>query len=50
MWGAVIGDITGSRFEGSRGSPKDFDLFHQHCSYTDDPGDDAAEAGRILAA
>ena len=36
MWGAVIGDIAGSRFEGSRGGPKDFDLFHRHCSYTDD--------------
>ena len=50
MWGAAIGDIAGSRFEGSRGGPKDFDLFHKHCSCTDDPGDDAAKAGRILAA
>ena len=36
MWGAVIGDIVGSRFEGSRGGPKDFDLFHRRCTYTDD--------------
>ena len=36
MWGAVIGDIAGSRFEGSRGGPKDFELFHRHCTYTDD--------------
>ena len=36
MWGAVIGDIAGSRFEGSPGCPKDFELFHRHCTYTDD--------------
>ena len=36
MWGAVIGDIAGSRFEGSRGGPKDFQLFHSRCTYTDD--------------
>ena len=36
MWGAVIGDIAGSRFEGSRGGPKDFELFHRRCTYTDD--------------
>ena len=36
MWGAVIGDIAGSRFEGSRGGPKDFELFHRLCTYTDD--------------
>ena len=36
MWGAVIGDIAGSRFEGSRGGSKDFDLFHRLCTYTDD--------------
>ena len=29
MWGAVIGDIAGSRFEGSRGGPKDSELFHR---------------------
>ena len=36
MWGAVIGDIAGSRFEGSRGGPKDFELFHPRCTFTDD--------------
>ena len=36
MWGAVVGDIAGSRFEGSRGGPKDFHLFHRRCTYTDD--------------
>ena len=36
MWGTVIGDIAGSRFEGSRGGPKDFELFHRRCTYTDD--------------
>ena len=36
MWGAVVGDIAGSRFEGSRGIPTDFELFHRRCTYTDD--------------
>ena len=36
MWGAVIGDIAGSRFEGSRCSPKSFELFHRRCMFTDD--------------
>ena len=36
MWGALIGDIAGSRFEGSRGGPKDFELFHRRCTFTDD--------------
>ena len=36
MWGAVLGDIVGSRFEGSRGGRKDFELFHRRCTYTDD--------------
>ena len=36
MWGTVVGDIAGSRFEGSRGGPKDFELFHRLCTYTDD--------------
>ena len=36
MWGAVIGDIAGSRFEGSRGGPKTFELFHRRCTFTDD--------------
>ena len=48
MWGAVIGDIAGSRFEGSRGGPKDFELFHPHCMYTDDTVCTAAVADIIL--
>ena len=31
MRGAVIGDIAGSRFEGNRGGPKNFQLFHPRC-------------------
>ena len=48
MWGAVIGDIAGSRFEGSRGGPKDFELFHRLCAYTDDTVCTAAVADIIL--
>ena len=36
MWGAVVGDIAGSRFEGSRGGQKGFEFFHRRCTYTDD--------------
>ena len=48
MWGAVVGDIAGSRFEGSRGGPKDFELFHRLCTYTDDTVCTAAIADIIL--
>lgn len=48
MWGAVIGDIAGSRFEGSRGCPKDFELFHRRCTYTDDTVCTAAIAHIIV--
>ena len=48
MWGAVIGDIAGSRFEGSRGGPKSFEFFHQHCRYTDDTVCTAAVADIIV--
>ena len=48
MWGAVVGDIAGSRFEGSRGGPKDFELFHRLCMYTDDTVCTAAVADIIL--
>ena len=48
MWGAVVGDIAGSRFEGSRGGPKDFELFHRLCAYTDDTVCTAAVADIIL--
>jgi len=37
MYGAIIGDIVGSRFEFDRGPwTKDFELFTKKCSYTDD--------------
>ena len=48
MWGAVIGDIAGSRFEGRRGGPKDFELFHRLCTYTDDTVCTAAIADMIV--
>ena len=48
MWGAVVGDIAGSRFEGSRGGPKDFELFHRLCTYTDDTVCTAAIADIIV--
>ena len=48
MWGAVVGDIVGSRFEGSRGTPKGFELFHRLCTYTDDTVCTAAVAEIIV--
>ena len=48
MWGAVTGDIAGSRFEGSCSGRKDFELFHRLCPYTDDTGCTAAVAEIIL--
>ena len=49
MWGAVIGDIfAGSRFEGSRGGPKDFHLFHRRCTYRDDTVCTVAVADIVL--
>ena len=36
MMGAIIGDIVGSRFEGTGLQKKDFDLFTQRCRATDD--------------
>ena len=48
MWGAIIGDIAGSRFEGSRGCPKTFELFHRRCTFTDDTVCTAAIAHIIV--
>ena len=48
MWGAVIGDIAGSRFEGSRGCPKTFEIFHRRCTFTDDTVCTAAIAHIIV--
>lgn len=38
LWGAVVGDIVGSRFEFDKYNikTKDFDLFHEDCEWTDD--------------
>lgn len=36
MIGAIIGDITGSRFEWKNHRSKDFELFTDECSFTDD--------------
>ena len=48
MWGAVIGDIAGSRFEGSRGCPKTFELLHRRCTFTDNTVCTAAIAHIIV--
>lgn len=36
MYGAIIGDIVGSRFEFNNIKTKDFKFFHEDCSFTDD--------------
>ena len=36
MLGAIIGDITGSRFEFRNHKGKDFEIFHEDCEFTDD--------------
>ena len=36
MFGAIIGDVVGSRFEFDNHKSKDFDLFHKECIFTDD--------------
>jgi hypothetical protein len=36
MLGAIAGDIIGSRFEGHPAPPRDFELFHPACRFTDD--------------
>lgn len=36
MYGAIIGDIVGSRFEFNNIKTKDFEFFHPKCYYTDD--------------
>jgi ADP-ribosylglycohydrolase len=36
MWGAIIGDIIGSRFEHHNIKTKKFQLFHEDCRFTDD--------------
>lgn len=48
MWGAIIGDIIGSRFEWDRIKTKEFDLFGPGCEYTDDSVCTAAVARALL--
>jgi len=48
MWGAVIGDIVGSRFEFDPQKSKDFEFFHPDCHFTDDTVCTAAIAEIIL--
>lgn len=36
MYGAIIGDIVGSRFEWNNIKTKQFELFHDSCRFTDD--------------
>ncbi|HEL1640721.1 TPA: ADP-ribosylglycohydrolase family protein [Streptococcus suis] len=48
MFGAIIGDVIGSRFEGRDIKSKDFDLFHPNCRFTDDSVMTAAVAASFL--
>ncbi|SES86228.1 ADP-ribosylglycohydrolase family protein [Prevotella sp. kh1p2] len=48
MLGAIIGDIIGSRFEFDETPAEGFELFGQHCSYTDDTICTVAIADAIL--
>ena len=48
MWGATIGDIVGSGFEGTGIKTKEFDLLTHDCRYTDDSVCTAAVAASLL--
>ena len=48
MWGAILGDIAGSRFEWNRIKTKDFEFFAPECEYTDDSVCTAAVAQILL--
>ncbi len=48
MWGAIIGDIVGSRFEWDRIKTKEFHLLGPGCEYTDDSVCTAAVAWALL--
>ena len=51
MYGAILGDIIGSRFEFDRGGwTKDFELFTPECEFTDDTVMTIAVAEALLAA
>ncbi len=47
-YGAIIGDVVGSIYEWNRIKTKDFDLFQDHCHYTDDSVCTAAVADVLL--
>jgi ADP-ribosylglycohydrolase len=36
MLGAIVGDVIGSRFEGTGHKSKEFELYHPQCRFTDD--------------
>lgn len=48
LFGAIIGDIAGSRFEWRPTKSKDFDLFHEQCKFTDDTVMTCAIADALL--
>lgn len=48
MWGAIIGDIVGSRFEFHNTNDKDFELFTFDCDFTDDTVLTVAVADSLL--
>ncbi len=51
MYGAILGDIVGSRFEfDSGGKTKDFLMFHDDCQFTDDTVMTVAVAEALLEA
>ena len=50
MIGAIIGDIVGSRFEFNNYRHKDFELFTEECSFTDDSIMSLAVAKALLSA
>lgn len=49
MYGAIIGDIVGSRFEGNPHKSKEFELFTDDCTPTDDTVLTVAVADAIMA-
>ena len=48
MFGAIIGDIVGSRFEFNNIKSKKFEFFHEKCSFTDDTVCTAAVADILM--
>ena len=48
MYGAIIGDVVGSQYEFDNIKTKDFELFTDKCSYTDDMLMTVAVANALL--